>query len=1442
MAGGLARLRAQGPSYTFVTLAGRAAHGSTDGSGTAAAFFQPQGVTIDANGLIYVADTNNHTVRRIGSDGVVSTIAGLAGASGGSGGSGSTARFSSPIGVASDNVGTLYVTDNNGIRKIAPDGVVSTLTSIVTGRGIVFDGNGNLYVASGNRIRKIVIATVAITDFAGSISAGFTDATGTSARFNSLSGLAIDSVGNLYVTDVLNYRVRVITPAGVVTTLAQLPTGTLSTDGAYGIGVDGTGMVYVANTVTSQILSITPAGVLSTLAGGFQLGGTTDGAGATARFFTPYGLASDSTGTLYVADTVNSTIRKITQAGGAATVTTFAGLSGGAGNVEGNRNVARFSGPRGVAINVTGTVYVADYNNCTIRSVTAGGVVRTFAGTVGSSPATSCGSTDGTGAAAKFSFPSGVAVDASGNVFVADTNNNDIRKITPAGVVTTFAGQAGTQGSTDDTGTLARFNFPQGVAVDGSGNVYVADSGNSTIRMITPAGVVTTLAGAAGQVGSTDATGSSARFSSPTGVAVDTSGNVYVADLGNHKIRKIASGAAVTTLAGSGTAGSVDATGIAARFNQPSGVAVDTAFNVYVADNTDPTIRKITSAGVVTTIGGTTGFSDFADAVGSAARFSQPYGIAVGSAGNLYIGDSGNNAIRVGLQAPSAPNFTAQPANKTVDVGQTATFTVAASGNLPPGLQWQVSSDRGTTWTDLAETAPYSGTTTVTLTVTGATASLNANRYRAVATNGSGATNSQSATLTVNFLSAVPAALRFGATKTGAAGGLTAVTAPQLVTVQFSGATSTWSAAANQTWVQLSGAAGTGNGQFTVSIVNPGNVIGGSTSLTASITLTPSASNLTSVTIPVTLAVDQTGTSTTGPVGQLETPAQNATGIVGAIGVTGWVVDDIGIASVKIYRGCVANEPQANCQTVSAVPGTPLVFVGDATLVAGARPDVEAAFPNNPAANLAGFGLQVLTNMLPRTTGTFAAQGGQGPLTFYAVATDMEGHAALLSRAFTDTSPTPTSITMNNDNIAKPFGTIDTPGQGGTVSGTVSNFGWTLTPDSNTVTDGTDILVPTNGSTMLIFIDGVATGSVAYNQCRGTVGNPVPGAAFCNDDIANIFGNATPQPAFTARTANATKYRNLDAGRGAIGSFSLDTTTLANGVHTLAWSVTDNVGRADGLGSRYFTVLNSGADPFGATAAELAAAPAIVRGSATALEPFASTREGLWGRTGFDLTTPFVAIYPVDGVSTVQIDDLGRVELWLGEGVDAGYLVANGTLRDLPPGSHLDAASGQFTWAPGPGYLGTYRLAFVRNGERVTVDVTIRPPSAQDGAIQMFVDSPQASQTVEGPFAVAGWAFDPQAFSGAGIDAVHVWAQGSDPARREPGLTPSTSAPIFLGAAQINGARPDVSAVYGVQFSSAGYALDAPALGPGVYDVTIYAHSARTGRWEDARTVRVTVR
>jgi sugar lactone lactonase YvrE len=713
--------------YTFRTLAGYD-YRATDGTGSAARFDSPTGVAADGSGNFYVADYRNHTIRKITADGVVTTLAGAAGQAGSGDGPGSAARFFQPAGVAADRAGNLYVAvfGNHTIRKITAAGVVSTLAGApglsgsTDGVGsearfdrptaVAVDREGNVFVADQNNhvVRKISAAG-AVTTFAGLADvSGTADGASSTARFNQPTGIAVDGAGTVYVVEFSNHTLRRITADGTVTTLAGRAgvSGAVDGDGNVarfngptGVAADDAGNVFVAEFSSSTIRRVAADGTVTTVAGAAGSTGDSDGVGRAARFNNPYGLAVDGSGGLVVADWSNNKIRRITSG---ATVTTLAGALETSQSTDGAGTLARFNLVAGMAVDGAGNAYVADRGSHTIRKITAGGVVTTLAGAAGAS-----GATDGVGGAARFRDPGGVAVDTGGNVYVADTGNDVVRKITAEGVVTTLAGQAGSSGRVDGAASTARFRAPNAVAVDGSGFVYVADTFNHTIRRISAAGVVTTLAGAADVSGPTDGTGAAARFKGPSGVAVDAAGNVYVADTGNHSIRKITPSGVVTTLAGRSSTftpgnlfqgsisrsyfGSVDGTGQGARFYNPIGIAVDGAGNVYVSDQWNRTIRKITPGGVVTTLAGAVGSSGWIDGNGSAVRFDGPTGVAVDAAGNVYVADTGSFAVRIG--AAGAPVLVS-PAVASVVTGQNFTYSPTFSGTvrdatvsgLPAGL------------------------------------------------------------------------------------------------------------------------------------------------------------------------------------------------------------------------------------------------------------------------------------------------------------------------------------------------------------------------------------------------------------------------------------------------------------------------------------------------------------------------------------------------------------------------------------------------------------------------------------------------------------------------------------------------------------------------------------------------------------------------------------
>jgi len=636
-------------------------------------FNNPIAIASDNAGNFYVADRGSHTIRKISAAGQVTLFAGST--AGYLDGTGTAARFNIIFDIATDAAGNLYVIDagNRRIRKITSAGAVSTLagsgSSIAidgTGTaagfenpiGITVDNQGNVYVGDFTRVRKITPGGV-VTTIAGT-TAGFADGTGSAAKFWGLSGLTTDASGNLYIADGANYRVRKMTPAGVVTTIAG---GSGQFGYLNGIVIDDAGNMYVCDSDNNIIYKVSSAGAVTFIAGS-GAAGTADGTGAVASFNSIFGMTGYN-GVLYVADYNNNKIRKVTTAG---VVTTFAG-SGVLGSTNGN-----ISGITGNYTSLSIEVTIADAtapvitpvsNNIVLnldasgnRTITAADIVTIIDNcstpSVRISPSSfNCSTTglqtvtveatDGTfgsnhdPSAVSFHWPQGIVVDAFGNIYIVDGGSNTIKKITTAGVMTTFAG-SGVAGFADGIGTAASFRDPFQMAIDASGNIYVGDVGNHSIRKITPAGVVTTLAGT-GTAGYVDGPASSAKFFQPDAVAVDEAGNVYVIDNGNNCVRKISPAGTVTTFAGQPTPGFVDGMGTAARFNGLSGIATDGAGNVYVSEIGNQRLRKITPAGLVSTLTGD---------INSENYLLNPYGLAIDQNNNIYVaGDYSQKIYKV---------------------------------------------------------------------------------------------------------------------------------------------------------------------------------------------------------------------------------------------------------------------------------------------------------------------------------------------------------------------------------------------------------------------------------------------------------------------------------------------------------------------------------------------------------------------------------------------------------------------------------------------------------------------------------------------------------------------------------------------------------------------------------------------------------------------------
>jgi sugar lactone lactonase YvrE len=564
-----------------------------DDVGTAATFFNPWGLSVTSAGVAFLAEYSNHMIREISANATVTQLAGNRSWGDHDNTTGTAARFNGPRGVALESSSTtLYVADalNNKVRAVAvADGATTTLagsgaTGYADGTGaaatfyaptdIVAFSTTTLYVAdySANRIRKIVIATGAVTALAGSSagSSGSTDATGSAARFHGPAGIAVDANEYLYVADYRNSAIRIVSNAGVVTTAVFGATLV----GPYGIEITSAGYAYIADLTASKVY-------------GFEAAGTTD-VPATAA---PTAAPVTDTPTAIMPMLPPYTYTTGSNYGAASTTAAY-------GYVNGDVNDAKFKGPWGVAYDAsTGGLVVSDNFDHRIRRISAAFIVSTFAG----SGVT--GSTDGLGEAATFYYPTGATVTAGGVSYIADKSNHNIRAITAYGVVTTLAG-SGMSGSVNGIATAASFSYPYGVVELNATEVYVADSLNYKIRKVTVADGTTTTHAGSGAYARTDGASASCAFKYPYGVAASSAGVVYVADKWSQAIRKVLTTGWTTTLAGSlvGTSGNVDAFGSDARFYYPHDVSVTDTGYVFVADSSNNALRIVSPGGNVTTV------------------------------------------------------------------------------------------------------------------------------------------------------------------------------------------------------------------------------------------------------------------------------------------------------------------------------------------------------------------------------------------------------------------------------------------------------------------------------------------------------------------------------------------------------------------------------------------------------------------------------------------------------------------------------------------------------------------------------------------------------------------------------------------------------------------------------------------------------------------------
>jgi uncharacterized protein (TIGR03437 family) len=607
---------------TLSRVAGNARPGNS-GDGAAAAAAQlnsPMGIAVDAAGNLFVADRDASVVRRIAASGTITTVAGN-GTPGftGDGGAATSAQINGPFGVAVDSIGNLYIADtgNEVVRRVAPDGTMWTVAGTGT-RG---------YMGDGEAAR--------------------------SAWLDGPEGVAVDAAGTLYIADTFNGRIRRVGTDGVISTVAGVgSTGVFSGDGGPAnsaalslptdVAVDGAGNLYIADFGNSKVRLVT-GGIIGTVAGRTNGIPAVDGqAAVNVRLEGPTGVTVDRGGAIYFVEAgIGSGTGlalgdyKVWKISAAGVLTTLAG--NGIPSYSGDgaaATAAQLNAPSGVAVGPSGGFYIADTLNQRVRGVAPGGTLSTLAGngTAGFNGENVLTRT------ALLNHPLGMATDALGNWFLADTVNSRVREAQAGGNLVTIAGN-GNASYYGDGGpaTKGSVNQPEGVAVDSQGNVYIADTLDEAVRKVTPNGIITTLAGNGNPGYSGDGgAANQARLNQPRGVAVDAAGNVYVADTGNNQVRRIDAQGTITTVDTSGAL--VD----------PRGVAVDRAGNLYIADTGNHQVRRVSPGALMTTIAGN-GECCYSGDGGLAleARLNQPWGVAVDANGNVFIADPLNNAVRV---------------------------------------------------------------------------------------------------------------------------------------------------------------------------------------------------------------------------------------------------------------------------------------------------------------------------------------------------------------------------------------------------------------------------------------------------------------------------------------------------------------------------------------------------------------------------------------------------------------------------------------------------------------------------------------------------------------------------------------------------------------------------------------------------------------------------
>ncbi len=646
---------ASGQGFTISTLVGGSQTSSVPA--TSASLYSPGSVAVDKSGNVFFVDGSS-VLRVDANTGLLSLVAGAGfGSDSGDNGAATSATLTDPDGVAVDSAGNVYIADLSGsrIRKVS-DGVITTAAAVGSGLGynpaaaVEADSLGNVYFSVGQFSQVWKLSNGNLTLVAGS-----GGPSGANIALKLVQGLAIDSAGDLFIADPDNYVVRKIAN-GVMTVVAGNGTFGFSGDngpatsaqlnGPEGIAVDSAGNLYIADNGNRRIRKVA-GGIITTIAGGGPSLGD-NGPATSALLSGPTGVAVDAAGNVYVGDSIGRRVRKIAN----GVITTLAGGGNSLGD-NGRASAARLLSPAAVAVSPTGSLYIADALDQTIRMI-SNGLITTVAG----NGTSGFGGDNGPATSAQLWFNfGGIAADAAGDLFIADLYNQRVRKVSK-GVITTVAG-TGIQGFSGDNGpaTSAQLANPAGIAVDSTGSLYIADSGNNRIRKVLN-GVITTVAGSGTSVfggdGGDNGPATDAELAQPSLIAVDSSGNLFISGFSDSRIRKVSNGV-ITTVAGNGTFGFSGDGGPAtsAQLADPKGLAVDSAGDLLIGDSSNNRIRKVAN-GVITTVAGSS-LSGFSGDNGPAlnAELGSLQGLAVDSAGNVYFVDSGRVRVLTPGIAPS---------------------------------------------------------------------------------------------------------------------------------------------------------------------------------------------------------------------------------------------------------------------------------------------------------------------------------------------------------------------------------------------------------------------------------------------------------------------------------------------------------------------------------------------------------------------------------------------------------------------------------------------------------------------------------------------------------------------------------------------------------------------------------------------------------------------